>query len=635
MQKSTAHWTSALVGAALAATTLYARADHEEPKVVRDLAYGEVLFHYFKGDHFSALTRLLAGLERDELPSHAHDADLLLGALYLSYGQHRLAGQVFDQVLAGAVEPELHDRAWFFLAKIWRQRGYVSEAEAALTKIGAELPQELEGERRMLEAEVLMDQGRFDEALTLLESWRKPSDDWVGFSKYNIGVSLVRIGRVEEGARVLAEVGQLDLENPELAALRDKANVALGYAWLQASRPADAKPSLQRVRLDGPYSNKALLGVGWADAELGDYEAALRPWIELGRRDLVDSAVQESLLAVPYAFAQLGAEKQAADYYTAAIDAFNAELLRLDTSIISVDSGVLIDELLAREPADGSGWFWHLEDLPQNAESRYLYQLMATNRFQESLKTYRDVKYLYDNLDRWIGSLETFDSILQTRQAAYEARLPTIDASLARIDLDEMAEQRLALESRLLEIERAEDAVALGTPAQQEAWRTLTEMDPDLARLGTDERAEEIRRKQRFFKGLLLWDMRRDYPARLWAEQKSLRELDRELKEARRRHHEVATARDTWPQQFARLTARIAELTPRVEALRETCRQTLDNQRDFVQGIAVEELQAQRERVSTYLVQARFALASVYDRAAATAGAPAPAQESIVAEGGQ
>ena len=91
MQKSTAHWTSALVGAALAATTLYARADHEEPKVVRDLAYGEVLFHYFKGDHFSALTRLLAGLERDELPSHAHDADLLLGALYLSYGQHRLA----------------------------------------------------------------------------------------------------------------------------------------------------------------------------------------------------------------------------------------------------------------------------------------------------------------------------------------------------------------------------------------------------------------------------------------------------------------------------------------------------------------------------------------------------------------
>jgi hypothetical protein len=628
VRKFHAHWTSALVGAALAAAALHVRADEDTPKVVRDLAYGEVLFHYFKDDHFSALTRLLGGLERDELPSHAHDADLILGALYLSYGQHRLAGQVFEQVLAGSVEPELHDRAWFFLAKIWRQRGYLADAEAALGRIGEELPEELEAERRMLEAEVLMDQQRFDEALVALESWRKPSDEWIGFAKYNIGVALVRVGRTDEGARVLAEVGQLDLENPELASLRDKANVALGYAWLQASRPADAKPSLQRVRLDGPYSNKALLGVGWADAELGDYEAALRPWIALGERDLLDSAVQESLLAVPYAFAQLGADKQAADYYAAAIDAFNEELLRLDTSIIAIESGQLIDELLAREPADGSGWFWQLEELPQTAETRYLYELMATNRFQEGLKTYRDLKYLHDNLDRWVGSLDTFDSILQTRQRAYEERLPTIDASLARIDLDEMARRRVELESRLLEIERTADAVSLGTPAQQEAWRTLTEMEPKLALLGNDERAEELRRKQHFFKGLLLWELRRDYPARLWAEQRSLRELDRELKEARRRHHEVSTARATWPDQFARLTGRIAALAPRVEALRTTARDTLENQRAFVQGIAVEELQAQRERVNTYLIQARFALASVYDRAAASTGGP-PAETTL------
>jgi hypothetical protein len=255
---------------------------------------------------------------------------------------------------------------------------------------------------------------------------------------------------------------------------------------------------------------------------------------------------------------------------------------------------------------------------------------MATNRFQEGLKTYRDLKYLYDNLDRWVGSLETFDSILQTRQRAYEERLPAIDSSLARIDLDEMAQRRVELESRVLEIERTGDAVALGTPAQQEAWRTLSEMEPDFARLGTDELAEELRRKHRFFKGLLMWDLRRDYPARLWAEQRSLRELDRELKEARRRHHEVSNARNTWPEQFAALTARIAALTPRVQALRGTARDTLENQRAFVQGIAVEELQAQRERVNTYLIQARFALASVYDRAAANAGQPA--EEPVVAE---
>jgi hypothetical protein len=47
-------------------------------------------------------------------------------------------------------------------------------------------------------------------------------------------------------------------------------------------------------------------------------------------------------------------------------------------------------------------------------------------------------------------------------------------------------------------------------------------------------------------------------------------------------------------------------------------------QQEFLQGIAVAELKAQRDRLSTYTLQARFALASIYDRAAATREAPAP-----------
>src|SRR6185503_15349985 len=193
---------------------------------------------------------------------------------------------------------------------------------------------------------------------------------------------------VEAGARVLDEVGRLDPENPAFDALRDKANVALGYAWLQASRPVEAKPSLQRVRLDGPFSNKALLGVGWSDAETSDYRAALAPWLTLRDRSLLDSAVQESLLAVPYAFAQLGADKQAADHYTDAIDAFNGEIERLTGSIDAIEKGALITELLGEHPdaaPETSGWYWRLEKVPATLESRYLYELLASNRFQEGL----------------------------------------------------------------------------------------------------------------------------------------------------------------------------------------------------------------------------------------------------------
>lgn len=611
-----------LAAAALAvpAADAVAARDQGDGIVVQDLAYGEVLFEYFQEDYFSALTRLMAAQQRGELPNHGAEGELLLGGLYLSYGQHRLAGEIFERVLQQSVEPELHDRAWFFLAKIWHQRGYLPEAEAALARITGELPEDLEPERHMLYAQILMDQGRFDQALTALESWRRPSDAWVGYAKYNIGVALVRLGRIEDGARVLDEVGQLDPENPDLDALRDKANVALGYAWLQAARPVEAKPSLQRVRLTGPFSNKALLGVGWSDAESADFQAALAPWLALRERSLLDSAVQESLLAVPYAFAQLGADKQAADHYVDAVEAFAREIRRLDESIESIEQGALISELLAHRPGEAdeaSGWYWRLERIPDSVESRYLYELLASNRFQEGLKNYRDLVELNRNLDRWNESLGAFDDILDTRQRAYETRLPNIDTALSSVDLDAMVARRVELESHLQSIERSEDVVALGTAKEQELWATIEGLEPQLALLPNDAAGEEARAKHRFLRGLLLWDLRRDYKARLWAERKALSDLDRQLREAQRRHHEVDSARSDWPQKFAELTVRIDALAPRVAGMKVTAQAQLDRQQQFLQGIAVDELKAQRNRLNTYMLQARFALASIYDRASA------------------
>ena len=614
----------AVVAAAALAAQAQAHAEERagEGTSVKDLAYGEVLFHFYQQDYFTALTRLLAAEARDELPSHAADAELLLGGLYLSYGQHRLAGEIFERLLAEHDDPEIHDRAWFFLAKIWRQRGYVAEAEAALARIAGSLPEELEGERRLLESQVLMDQARFDEAHSLLQAWTKPSDEWVGFAQYNLGVALVRLGRVADGAAMLERVGQLEPGNsadPERAALRDKANVALGYAWLQAGEPALAKPSLQRVRLSGPFSNKALLGVGWSDAELADHRAALAPWLELKGRSLLDAAVQESMLAVPYAFAQLGADGQAADHYVDAIAAFDEEIARIDASTVALRSGRLIGDLLSQPAVVSSGWYWELERVPDSVESRYLYELLSTHRFQEALKNYRDLLLLIRTLDGWTESIAAFDDILDTRQRAYEQRWPVIDRSLDRLDLDRMTAQRVRLESRLTAIERTHDVVALGSPDQQRLWSELTGLEADLALLWNDAAANELRAKQRFLKGLLMWDLERDYKARLWTQKSNLRRLDLDLKEAQARRYSVAAAREAWPEQFAALTSRIAALEPRLRGVQEAAHTALARQQRFLETLAIEELDAQRERLMSYRVQARFSLAAIYDRAAARA----------------
>src|SRR6266478_1004271 len=106
--------------------------------------------------------------------------------------------------------------------------------------------------------------GKFDEAIRLLVSW-KGAPGWSAYARFNLGVALVRQKRLADADPFLTAVGTMYAETPEMLALKDRANLALGFAELQADQPAKAKESLERVRLNGPYSNKALLGNGWAE----------------------------------------------------------------------------------------------------------------------------------------------------------------------------------------------------------------------------------------------------------------------------------------------------------------------------------------------------------------------------------
>ena len=67
---------AAIVAAALSAAPVEAR-HKDEGLVVQDLAYGEVLFDFFKEDYFDALTRLLAAEQRNEIPHHLPEAEVL------------------------------------------------------------------------------------------------------------------------------------------------------------------------------------------------------------------------------------------------------------------------------------------------------------------------------------------------------------------------------------------------------------------------------------------------------------------------------------------------------------------------------------------------------------------------------
>jgi hypothetical protein len=75
----------------------------------------------------------------------------------------------------------------------------------------------------------------------------------------------------------------------------------------------------------------------------------------------------------------------------------------------------------------------------------------------------------------------------------------------------------------------------------------------------------------------------------------------------------------------------VASLQQRLDALQVRLADAEQRQSAYLVKIAVQELEQQKDRLATYQVQARFALATMYDRAATAAAAhnssPSPTQK--------
>jgi Tetratricopeptide repeat len=613
------------------------------PITVRDLFYGDVLFHYWADDDagLHTLTLLNSYSQWQRMPHHEADAQLLAAGLYLQLGMHNEAGRRFEALLGDPrLSPVMRNRAWFYLAKIWYERGYYDRSEQALNHIQGTLDPATDAERIHLLANVLMRQQRFDEAITLLQHWSGPPD-WMAYARFNLGVALVRAGRLPDADPMLTSVGILDSSSGELLNLRDKANLALGYAYLQAGQAAQALTPLSRVRLQGPYSSRALLGDGWARAELKDYQGALTPWLELEKRSLLDAAVQESYLAVPYAYAKLGAATQAAEAYELSLKSFSDEGDNLDQAIAHIREGHLLDDLLTDDDSNSNtvGWFWQLKSLPDSPQSRYLYALLADNDFQEGLKNWRDLRYMRHDLTRWDDSMDAFAAMIDTRERAYARRLPQVDAMLAGDAPTRLRAQRDQASSRLSTIEAGNDVVALGSPEQRDQWSKLDQLDQQAAAMPQGIDRFDTLDKLRLIRGTLYWQLDADFKQRSYEEQHALKQIDSQLDELQNRWVRVQRARDTVPSNTGEFATRIAALADRIKLVRVRLADASQQQSQYLATLAVGELQSQHDRLETYALQARVQLADIYDRQsdqsdkradkpAAEAPAPEPEQQA-------
>jgi len=591
---------------------------------LRDLYFGEALYYAFQGHYFEALERLDAevaqhyGVDEPQLDSlhyHIGQAEFDVGDFELNYRMHHRAGRAIKAVLEANVDEPVRNEAAFRLARIHFQKGQPDDALHALDGIRGRIPEDIRDDIEFLRANVYMATGRPSDAVDVLRDLQG-SEGLKGFSTYNLGIALLQDGRPQEAIPQLDRAGQVGGGDQATLAIRDKSNLVLGTLLFEASEFGPAQQSLDRVRLEGPFSNQALLRAGWADASAANFQRALVPWSILAEREATDSAVQEAILALPYAYSKLNVHGRAAILYGRAVDVFGQELDKVDASIESIARGEFLKALVREEIRQDKDWVIRLRSLPEAPETFYLMALMASHDFQTALQNYLDLEDMRKRLVSWQRGLDSFEDLIRLRRQYYEPLLPEIDRQFRKLDAQMRLrlEQRKHLDQRLQHMLIAPRPDYLATADEQRVGAWIEQVEAGLQDAGNPE-ADALRLRIRRLKGVLTWSQETQYHQRLTDTHAHLRDLNADVDKLTAQYDAFVRTRQAATHSCVGYEAPIENLRGRIGGARERLDVLMTAQGHVLEAVASRELKARRERLDAYQNQARFAFADSYDRA--------------------
>ncbi|MDH3720182.1 MAG: tetratricopeptide repeat protein [Desulfobacteraceae bacterium] len=594
------------------------------PKDLKDLYFGEALYDAFQGDWFDAISRLATELaqhygldepKRDRLYYHINQAEFAVGDFELAYRMHQRAGRAITAVIEGNVDEPARNEAIFRLARIYFQKNQPVNALYAVDRIRGAVPEKIRDNLAFLRAQILMANGRFDEAERILKDLQG-AKSLEGFSTYNLGIALLKNGKELEGRQYLERTGRINSNDDLTLAIKDKSNLVLGSKMLEEKNFEGAKLLLDRVRLKGPFSNRALLGSGWAGAFQGHFERALVPWSILVTREVTDASVQEAMLAAPYAYGKLNVYSKAALLYASALEKFGIEIDKLDASIKSIREGYFLKALVREELKQDANWVVKLRKLPQTPETYYLLELMASHNFQESLKNYLDLEELRKKLETWKGDLDAFEEIIDQRRAYYQPLLPAMDREFRRLDsqMRLRLEQRDRIEQRLKAMLVVPRPDYLATIKERIISEKVALLERKLTTAGTVVPSGVEARIKRL-RGVLHYNIYTDYDRRFTEAYKHLRDLNLEVDHLKKQYNAFVRTRQAATQSYEGYDDVIRRQRFLIQKAREKVGELMARQGHMLETMAVNKLTTRRERLTEFQIKARFAMADSYDRA--------------------
>ena len=614
----------------------------EKFQQAQDMRYGAVLYDYFQGNYFDALSSLMVAEERGEsLAVHADNAALIQGGISLGFGLQQRAADLFEQQLQVAADGEDSETIARYRTLAWLKLAELNYLRQEWPLAAQQLQQSGTRDSTGLAVNLALRNGELARAAELLDGDALPLPQRI-LGRSNLAAALAREQRYAEAtehyrqAAALAERHCDSADEPSqteqtLCILRDKAYIGAGYSLGLQQRYAEALSEFRRVRLHTAWADRALLGLAWAAVNSGDYAVATDALRFLLSSAPDSPAAWEAQVVLPYSYEKLQRPTLALGAYLSAEQHYQDSLQELQ----QLHQAVRAQEFAPAGDADAQRYGWlQIAAAPQLMQDnqRYLQRILQSNRFQLRLAELRDLKQLSGVIARWQERLPLFSQLIAARGQRREEIVERYQS--AQFDQQvEFAERRYRdLSASLARIREQRDYLALvrDGSADGELLQMLERAEgrhAQLAPLGKT-RPRQTQTLQRA-RGLLLWQASEQYHHNLWQQQKALDALGGELEDAAQQRTEVDLIAQRAPQ-LQQLQQKVRASAPQLAARQAAIDAASAQIEAEIRRDVMQELTSASTQIQQYLAHSRLAIARLQDAAmqAAPVQAAAPNPES-------
>ncbi len=544
--------------------------DNEKPDRAQDLSYGAVLYEYYQGKAFEALSLLNVAKEKGGINGHGDHPDLVEGGLLLSYGMTREAKAIFENLLQEKLSIKDQNTAWFYLGKVFYLEHNYAEALASFNKINSQILKTHDPEKLYELIYIQSQIGFYGSAeQDSAQVMRHNSDTSVNalpkqhilsyYLRYNQSVALLNGARKEPAMASFSslinaleqsrENGEwqnnkeknINVEVPlakEFKALYNQSLLSLGQLYIQSSQNELAFNTLKKVDKNSPFSNQALFAYAIAASHLQHYELALSALNAINEQTTLNPWQQQTPYALAYLYEQLNEPILALEAYRAAVAQYEALQEELKQERESLTEEKLLDALKIKNSIGSEALSKDAYGRVLTPKQRFSFsKLLTTEKFQRQLSELHELYLLKNSMHRWASQLDSFEDMLDTRLLSRQQKLHATKEKLTLQEVDQWLNKERLFKQAINDAIANDDAYFFMSDEQLGYFKRLQKAQERLDTLPNDhkkksEYTERFRRAKAYFD----WWVHDQFTVNRWRTVKELRDLQTEMSLFRKQH---------------------------------------------------------------------------------------------------